>query len=176
MSTLRVLGLFNDFDAASAAIREVRSANLPTLNIDNITIKSPIEHPDVESLLGVRPAPTRRYTLIGAILGASLGFTFLASAQGNWYAQLKGGKPIIPFPPDFVLTYELMIMWGVYVTVLAFLVCAGLPARMKGTLYNSKISEDQIGVMVKAEKQCCDVVKKIFQRHNALKIEEEIIE
>jgi len=176
MSTLRVLGLFNDFDAASDAIRELCSANLPTLNVDNITIKSPIEHPDVESLLGTRPAPTRRYTLIGAILGASLGFTFIASSQGNWFAQMKGGKPIIPFPPDFVLTYELMIMWGVYVTVLAFLVCAGLPARMKSSLYNSKISEDQIGVMVKAEKNCIDEVKKIFQRHNALKIEEEIVE
>jgi len=175
MSARRILALFDDFDAVSNAIREVRSANLPTLNVDNITIKSPIEHPEVESLLGPRPAPTRKYTLVGAMLGGSLGFTFVSSSQGNFFAQIKGGKPIIPLPPDFVLTYEMLILGGVYVTVLAFLICAGLPARMKNSLYNVKISEDQIGVMVKADKNCIDEVKKIFQRHKALKIEEEVV-
>lgn len=176
MSTWRILALFDHFDAVSNAIREVRGANLPTLNVDNITIKSPIEHPDVEELLGPRPAPVRKYTLIGALLGGSLGFLFVAASQGNFYAQMKGGKPIIPLPPDFVLTYEMLILGGVYVTVGAFLVCAGLPARMRSSLYNVKISEDQIGVLVKAEKNCIDEIKKIFQRHNALKIEEEAVE
>lgn len=176
MSTRRILALFDHFDAVSNAIREVRAANLPTLNVDNITIKSPIEHPDVEELLGPRPAPTRKYSLIGAILGASLGFIFVAASQGNFFAQMKGGKPIIPLPPDLVLTYEFLIMGGVYITVLGFLICAGLPVRMKSSLYNVKISEDQIGVLVKAEKKCIDEVKNIFQRHNALKIEEEAIE
>ncbi|MGB8277228.1 MAG: DUF3341 domain-containing protein [Methylovirgula sp.] len=176
MSTRRILALFDHFDAVSDAIREVRGANLPTLNVENITIKSPIEHPHVEELLGPRPAPVRKYTLIGALLGGSLGFLFVAAAQGNFYAQMKGGKPIIPLPPDFVLTYEMLILGGVYVTVFAFLICAGLPVRMKSSLYNVKISEDQIGVMVKAEKNCIDEIKKIFQRHHALKIEEEAVE
>jgi len=176
MSAVRILGLFNDFDAAANAIREVRDANLPTLKLDDVTIKSPIEHPEVEELLGVRPAPTRKYTLVGALLGGSLGFSLIASAQGNFFAQLKGGKPIIPLPPDFVLTYEMLILGGVYITVLAFLLCAGLPTRMKSTLYNTKISEDQIGVMVKADKHCIAEVKKNFQKHSALSIQEEVLE
>jgi hypothetical protein len=176
MSTIRILGLFNDFDAASHSIREVRDGHFPALKMDDVTIKSPIEHPGVEELLGHRPAPIRKYTLIGSLLGGVVGFLFLASAQGNFFAQHKGGKPIIPLPPDLVLTFELLILGGVYITVLGFLICAGLPARMRSDLYNTKISEDQIGVMVKSDAHTVAEIKKIFERHHALSIAEEVIE
>jgi hypothetical protein len=175
MNEKRILGLFNDFDQASAAIRELRGANLPHLNWDDVTIKSPIEHPDVESVLGVRSIPIRKYTLVGALLGGGLGFLGIATAQGNFFAQLKGGKPIIPFPPDFVLTYEMFILGGVYITVLGFLISAGLPKRMKSELYNVAVSGDQIGVMVKSNAHCIDAVRGIFERHAVLSIQEEVI-
>jgi Protein of unknown function (DUF3341) len=175
MSTIRLLGLFNDFDAASHTIKEVRHGNFPALDLDDVTIKSPIEHPEVEELLGERPAPIRRFTLVGALLGLSLGFLFLASSQGNFFAQQKAGKPIIPIPPDLVLTYEMTIMGGVYITVLGFLLCAGLPARMKSSIYNTKISEDQIGILVKADEHTIAEIKDIFRRNHAISIAEEVI-
>lgn len=175
MTIKRILGLFDDFDRASAALSELRAANLPYLNWDDVTIKSPIEHPDVESVLGTRPINVRKYTLVGGILGASLGFLGIATAQGNFFAQLKGGKPIIPLPPDFVLTYEMLILGGVYITVLGFLICAGLPTRIKSELYNVAVSEDQVGVMVKSNQHCIDVVRAIFERHKVLSIQEELV-
>jgi hypothetical protein len=176
MTVKRILGLFNDFDQATAAISELKSANLPHLNWDDVTIKSPIEHHDVESVLGVRPIPIRKYTLVGALMGGSLGFLGIATSQGNFFSQLKGGKPIIPFPPDFVLTYEMLILGGVYITVLGFLIAAGLPTRMKSDLYNAAVSEDQIGVMVKSNMHCIDEVRRIFERHNVLSVQEEIVQ
>jgi len=127
MTVKRLLGLFNDFDQATAAIQELKDADLPHLDWNDVTIKSPIEHHDVEGVLGVRPIPVRMYTLVGALLGGSLGFLGIATSQGNFFSQLKGGKPIIPLPPDFVLTYEMLILGGVYITVLGFLIAAGLP-------------------------------------------------
>ncbi len=175
MTVKRILGLFNDFDQASAAIRDLREANLPHLNWDDVTIKSPIEHPDVESVLGVRPIPIRKFTLVGAILGGSLAFLGLATSQGNFFSQLKGGKPIIPLPPDFVLTYEMMILGGVYITVLGFLICAGLPHRMKSDLYNVAVSGDQVGVMVKSNAHAIAEVRKIFENHKVLTMQEEVV-
>ena len=172
----RILGLFDNFDQASAAIHEVRHANLPELKMDEITIKSPIEHPEVEKVLGDRGSSVRKYTLAGALLGGSLGFLCIAAAQGNFFAQQKGGKPIIPLPPDFVLTYEMLILGGVYITVLGFLICAGLPARMKSDLYNAKVSEDQIGVMVKGNSYVVSEVRKIFERHSVLSVQQEVVE
>jgi hypothetical protein len=174
MIAKRILGLFDDFDRASAALRELREASLPGLDWNDVTIKSPIEHPDVEGVLGVRSIPVRNYTLIGALLGGSLGFLGIATAQGNFFSQLKGGKPIIPLPPDFVLTYEMLILGGVYITVLGFLICAGLPARMKSELYNVKVSEDQVGVMVKSNVHAIAEVRRIFERHDVLSVQEEV--
>jgi len=176
MTVKRILGLFNDFDQASAALRDLREANLPYLNWDDVTIKSPIEHPDVESVLGVRSIPIRKYTLVGALLGGSLGFLGLATSQGNFFSQLKGGKPIIPLPPDFVLTYEMLILGGVYITVLGFLICAGLPHRIKSDLYDVAVSEDQVGVMVKANAHCIAEVRKIFEGHKVLSMQEEVVQ
>jgi len=176
MTIKRVLGLFKDFDQASAALRELREANLPQLNWDDVTIKSPIEHPDVEDVLGVRSIPVRNYTLIGAILGGSLGFLGIATSQGNFFSQLKGGKPIIPFPPDFVLTYEMLILGGVYITVLGFLISAGLPHLVKKDLYSVAVSEDQVGVMVRANAHCITEVRKIFESHKVLSMQEEVVQ
>lgn len=175
MIVKRILGLFDNFDEASNAIHEVRHANIPELKMDEITVKSPIEHPEVENVLGDRKSSVRKYTLVGALLGGSLGFMCIAAAQGNFFAQQKGGKPIIPLPPDFVLTYEMLILGGVYITVLGFLICAGLPARMKGDLYNAKVSEDQIGVMVKGNSFAISEVRRIFERHNVLSVQEETL-
>ncbi len=63
---------------------------------------------------------------------------------------MKGGKPIVPFPPNFVLTYEMFILGGVFITILGFLICAGLPAK-RSPLYSTKVSVDNIGILVKAE-------------------------
>jgi len=174
MTTKRILGLFNDFDQASAALRDLREANLPALDWNDVTIKSPIEHPDVESVLGVRSIPIRYYTLVGALLGGSLGFLGIATSQGNFFSQLKGGKPIIPFPPDFVLTYEMLILGGVYITVLGFLICAGLPHRVKGDLYHVAVSEDQVGVMVRSDAHSITEVRRIFESHKVLSMQEEV--
>ncbi len=176
MTIKRVLGLFKDFDQASAALRELREANLPQLNWDDVTIKSPIEHPDVEDVLGVRSIPVRNYTLIGALLGGGLGFLGIATSQGNFFSQLKGGKPIIPFPPDFVLTYEMLILGGVYITVLGFLISAGLPHLVKKDLYSVAGTEDQVGVMVRANAHCITEVRKIFESHKVLSMQEEVVQ
>ena len=148
MSTVRLLGLFNDFDAAADLIREVRDGHFPALNMNDVTIKSPIEHPDVEELLGNRPAPIRKYTLIGSLLGGVLGFLFLLRRREISSPSTKAESRLSRSRRIFVLTYELLILGGVYVTVFGFLLCAGLPARVRSELYSTKISEDQIGVMV----------------------------
>ena len=135
-------------------------------------MKSPIEHPEVEEVLGDKPVYVRWFTLGGALTGGTLGFSLIAGAQAIFFAQSKGGKPIVPFPPDFVLTYEMFILGGVYITVLGFLICAGVPTR-RSPLYSAKVSEDQIGILVKSDEGATNTLKAIFTKHQALEIQEE---
>jgi len=173
MSKHRIMALFNDFDAASQAIAELLDANFKGVSRDDITLKSPIEHPEVERVLGDRPVYVQRFTFFGALLGGGTAFTLISAAQATFLVQSKGGKPIVPIPPNLVLTYEMFILGAVLCTVLGFLICAGLPAK-RSSLYHVKVSEDQIGVLVEADERVMASIKDLFKQHNALEIKEEI--
>ncbi|MGB9094615.1 MAG: DUF3341 domain-containing protein [Gallionella sp.] len=173
MSKRHLLALFTNFDEAEKVVTELRNLGINGFNAEkDMIVKSPIEHPEVEEFLGNRPVRVQWFTLFGAVGMGALMFLLIAASQGNFFAQMKGGKPIVPFPPDFVLTYELFILGGVYITVLGFLICAGLPAR-RSPLYSAKVSEDQIGILVQSEESASGTLKSIFTKHQALEIQEE---
>lgn len=173
MSQRHLLALFSNFDEAEQVVKELRSTQIKGFNADDdLVVKSPIEHPEVEGFLGDKPVYVQLFTLVGALMGGLLGFFLISGAQANFYMQMKGGKPIVPFPPNFVLTYEMFILGGVFISILGFLVCAGLPAK-RSPLYSAKVSEDQIGILVKADEHAASTLKAIFTKHQALEIQEE---
>lgn len=173
MSQRHILALFSNFDEAEAVVKELRNSTIKGFDVnDDMIVKSPIEHPEVTEFLGDKPVYVQWFTLVGAVMGGLLGFFLISGAQANFYAQLKGGKPIVPLPPNFVLTYEMFILGGVFITILGFLICAGLPAR-RSPLYSAKVSEDQIGILVKSDEGAAKVLKAIFTKHQALEIQEE---
>lgn len=174
MSQRYLLAVYKNIDDVETVISELHEADLKGFNaVDDLVIQSPIDLPDVEKLLGKKPLYVQWFTLIGATLSGFLAFWLIAGSQANFYAQMKGGKPIVPIPPDLVLTYEMFILGGVYFTVVGFLICAGLPAK-RSALYSSNVLESQIGVLVKGEEGAVATLKAIFTRHKALEIQEEI--
>lgn len=174
MKTHRVKGLFSNFDEAFAALSDLRHSKVPGITIDDVTMNSPIEHPEIEEVLGERPAHIPKFTLGGATFGLIFGFLFLASAQASFLVQPQGGKPVIPLPSNFVLVYEMLIFFGVWTTFFSFLFLSGL-FKKPSTLYSEKISIDQIGVIVELEKDQLEPLRKLFQQHKALEIREEEI-
>jgi hypothetical protein len=173
MSQRHLLAIYNNFEEAEAVVRELRGANIKGFNVDSdMVVKSPIEHPEVEEFLGDKPVYVQWFTLGGALMGGLLGFFLISGAQANFYAQIKGGKPIVPFPPNFVLTYEMFILGGVFISILGFLICAGLPAK-RSPLYSVKVSEDQIAILVKSDESATGALKAIFAKHQAVEIQEE---
>jgi hypothetical protein len=173
MSQRHLLALFSNFDEAEGVVKELRSTAIKGFDVNkDLVVKSPIEHPEVEEFLGDKPVYVQLFTLGGALMGGLLGFFLISGAQANFYSQIKGGKPIVPFPPNFVLTYEMFILGGVFISVLGFLICAGLPAR-RSPLYSAKVSEDQIGILVKSDESAANTLKAIFTKHHALEIQEE---
>lgn len=173
MSKRHLLALYGNFDEAELVVQELRNSKINGFDVDeDMVVKSPIEHPEVEKFLGDKPVYVQWFTLVGALLGGTLGFIGISSAQANFFLQMKGGKPIVPLPPNFVLTYEMFILGGVYITILGFLICARLPAK-RSPLYNAKVSVDNIGILVQADDSAIGKLKEIFNKHKALEIQEE---
>lgn len=169
MSKVHTLALFNDFEEAGNALQELKDSNLAGFRMDDVTIKSPIEHPELSSLLGPRPVYVQLFTLCGAVFGSVTGFTLIASAQANFLLQIRGGRPVVPIPPDMVLTYELFILCGVLMTALGCFIGWKLPGR-RSPLYNERVSEDKIAILVKADSAAIASINAIFTRHRSLEI------
>ena len=117
-----LLGTFEFEDQFLNAARELRSAGYGEL-----TLMSPIPLHDAEEVMELGKSPVRRFSLIGAIIGAVSGF-----AMCVWTATVfilpTGGRAIIAVPPYLVITYEMTILIGVLATLLGFHVVSGLPA------------------------------------------------
>lgn len=174
MSKHRILGLFSDFEQAFGALADIRAKKVPGVSIDDVTLKSPIEHPEVEEVLGERPAHVPKFTLMGACFGLTFGFLFLASAQATFLVQPQGGKPVVPLPSNFVLTYEMLILFGVLFTVVSFLIGAGM-LRKRDPLYSETVSLDQVGVLLEVDEHKAQALKSLFEQHRVVEIREEVV-
>jgi len=174
MSRHSVMGLFSDFNEAFRVISDIRKTEVPGVTVDDITLKSPIEHPEIEEILGERPVHVQKFTLFGAVFGVTFGFLFLAGAQATFLVQPQGGKAVVPLPSNFVLIYEMLIFFGVWCTFFAFLFLSGL-LRKRHSLYSEKVSLDQIGILIDLDEECLQPIKDLFKKHNAVEIREEEI-
>jgi hypothetical protein len=134
-------------------------------------LKSPIDHPECSEALGPRPVYIQVFSLLGALLGSGLGFLGIASAQANFLRQARGGFPIVPIPPDMVITYELFILGSVFFTITACFIIWRIH-RVKTDLYDVQISLDKIGILVEAEPEAIRRLREIFTAHHALEISE----
>jgi hypothetical protein len=173
MKRYYVMGLFSNFEEAFATISDIRQHAIPGVSVDDVTLKSPIEHPEIEEVLGDRGSPVPKFTLFGALFGLTFGFLFLASAQANFLVQPQGGKPVVPLPSNFVLTYEMLILFGVISTLIGFLINARMMTK-RHPLYSEKVSLDQVGVMLELDEKNVDPIKDLFKKHKVLEIREEV--
>jgi len=168
----RLLAMFKDFDDAFDVVDKIKAKEVAGVEVDDINMMSPIEHPDVDERLGKRPVNIAYFTLAGAIFGVTFGFFFLASAQASFLVQPQGGKAVVPLPSNFVLMYEMLIFFAVWTTVIVFIFLSGL-GQKRGTLYSEKLTVDEIGIIVEIDDDKLDSVKNFFKENKALEIREE---
>jgi len=167
-----LFALYEDFDRARDAVAELKILDLKETAVEDIELYSPIEHPEVEEILGEIHQPIQRFTFFGAITGAICAFLLVAAAaQSMFTVQPQGGKAVIPIPADLVVTYEGTILFGVWVTLIGFFVYSGIPRRLT-RLYSRKVSEDQIGIEVQVTPEHADVVRSTLEKSGALEIRE----
>lgn len=172
MKKRRILALYSNFAEAMAVITDIRNRQVPGVSVDDITVISPIEHPELVELLGERPIPIRWFTLAGATFGTTFGFLFLVSSQASFLVQPQGGKPVVPIPTNLVLTYEMMIMFSVLFTLAGLLICGRL-MRPRKQPYSEKVTVDQVGLELELDEKYIESVKRLFNDHQALEIREE---
>jgi len=169
----RLFALFNNFEEVREAIIELKVMDLREGGVEEMSMKSPIPHPELEEVIGARPVYVQRYTFFGALFGMLGGFLLTAAlSQSMFTVQPQGGKPVIPIPMDLVIMYEGTILFGVLSTVAGFLIGARL-LRRTDSLHSKKVSEDQVGLMLEVKDSHFERVKELLWKHKALEIMED---
>jgi hypothetical protein len=135
------IGLFGDPHGALAAAARLKGAGFAAPSV-----MSPIPLEAAEEILGPKKSVIKRFTFFGAILGGLSGFA-LAAGTAVLYLHPTGGRPIIPFPPFLIITYEMTILFGILATVIGFLVSARLPA-IRDRAYAPEAAVDRFAVAV----------------------------
>ncbi|MDQ7014955.1 MAG: DUF3341 domain-containing protein [Gammaproteobacteria bacterium] len=178
----RVLASFKDFEYAFDAIKDIRSERVMGVSIDDVTLNSPIEHPEIDEVLGHRPVYIARFAFFGALFGLVFGFIFLASAQAGFLVQPVGGKPVIPLVSNTVLIYEMFIFFAVWSIFFGFMIMSGLFKnsmsilfRRKRKLYIESVSVDEVAVIVETDELLIGYLKELFEEHHAVTVKWEKI-
>ena len=138
------IGLFGAPDGALAAAARLKAAGFTAP-----AVISPIPLEAAEEVLGTKKSVIKRFTFFGAILGGLSGFA-LAAGTAVLYLHPTGGRPIIPFPPFLIITYEMTILFGILATVIGFLVSARLPA-VRERPYAPEAAVDRFAVTVSCD-------------------------
>ena len=168
MAKLPILGLFNDANAAADAGDDLRSVGVSDNDFDFLT-----DAPYPEGAFGEREEKHKLYVFpfIGALLGLTSALLLTTMTQVA-YPMVTGGKPIISLPPMAVISYEGTMLGAILFTVLGIIFESRLPNLKKG-LYDTRITEGYIGVLVNAEETQHDRVANVLNQAGAVDVKRE---
>jgi hypothetical protein len=159
-----IVGVYKYADDLLDAAGKLRQSGF-----EHIELMSPIPLHGVEAVLGPKKSILRRCALFGAITGALGGF-LMAALSAIVFVLPSGGRPIVPWPPFLLVTYETTILLGTLGTLIGFFFSAGLPA-WKDRPYVPAFSDNRFGVHVGCDEGAADKAEKIMLDAGAEKVE-----
>ena len=165
MARRPILGLFENADYAAEAGDALKEARVPEEDYDFLT-----DAPYPEGAFGEREERHRLYVfpLVGALVGLTIGILMTSMTQMA-YPMVQGGKPIMSLPPMAVVTYESTMLTAIVFTIIGIIFESRLPKTKQG-LYDTRITEGYIGVLVNVEEAELQRVYNILTQAGAIDI------
>ena len=166
MDKISVLGLYEDANNAAEAGDSLKRAGLDNNDFDFLT-----GAPYPEGAFGERHHGHRLYIFpfIGALLGFSAGI-LLTSMTQMAYPLVTGGKPILSLPPMAVITYEGTMLGAILFTIIGIIFESRLGPSFKSRLYDSRISEGLIGLIVDCNENTIETAEQVLTQAGAIEI------
>ena len=165
MARKPILGLFEDPNYAAEAGDALKRADISPDDYDFLT-----DAPYPEGAFGERHESHRLYVFpfIGALIGLTAGI-LLTSMTQLAYPLTQGGKPILSLPPMAIITYETTMLGAIIFTVLGIIFESRLP-KVKMGLYDTRITEGYIGVLVNVDEEKLPEVSGILTQAGAIDV------
>lgn len=164
MAGRSVLGVFKEVDEAVEAADKLKENGM-----DNFEVLTGTPYP--EGAFGEKVANHRLYVwpIMGAMLGFSLALLVTAGTQLA-YPLVTGGKPILALPAMFIIAYEGTMLGAIISTIIGVVFESRLP-KAKLDMYDPRITEGYIGLVVVAPEGEAERVDAMFKAANAADVQ-----
>ena len=168
MATQSILGLYTDASYAAEAGEALERAGLSREDYEFLT-----DTPYPEGALGERHSSHRLYVFpfVGAILGLTTALLLTVGTQIS-YPLVTGGKPILSIPPMAIISYEGTMLGAILFTIIGIIFESRLP-RLRMGIYDDRITEGHIGVVVDCEEEQVNTVEQILTQAGAIDVKRE---
>jgi hypothetical protein len=157
-----LLGLFHDVAATADAIEQLRRLGVSD---EQLTVMSGV--PYRADMLG-RPHPKGQVgwaALGGALLGLLTALTVTLSSY-LLYPLEQGGQPIVPIPPTLIVVFEFTMLGTMWASFFGLLFVNRFP-NTATQLYDSRITQGQIGLLAEVDDALADQVANALQTSGA---------
>ena len=165
--TAGLLASYEYVDSAVNAIGELRAAGLK-----KITAYMPYPDDHIEEALGYDQSPVRVWALAGGLLGAAGGFALTSFTSMDW-PLVTGGKPILSIPAYVIISFEMMVLFGVLSTVIGFFINSRLPYIKPMVVYDPEFSAGKFGVYVTVAADRLDQARGILKGQDPFELRED---
>ena len=165
--TAGLLASYDYVDSAVNAIGELRAAGLK-----KITAYMPYPDHHIEEALGYDQSPVRVWALAGGLCGAAGGFAFTSFTSMDW-PLVTGGKPILSIPAYVIISFEMMVLFGVLATVIGFFINSRLPYIKPMVVYDPEFSAGKFGVYVTVAADRLDQARGILKGQDPSELRED---
>ena len=166
----RTVGLLASFDYVDSAVNAI--GELRAVGLKKITAYTPYPEHHIEEALGYDQSPVRVWALVGGLLGAAGGFAFTSFTSMDW-PLVTGGKPILSIPAYVIISFEMMVLFGVLSTVIGFFINSRLPYIKPMVVYDPEFSAGRFGVYVTVAPDRLDQARGILTGQDPAEVRED---
>lgn len=159
-----MLGVFQELDSTVEAIEELKKKKL-----GDLTVYSPTLRHELEQAVDPPQSPVRKFTLVGALLGAVFGY-WMAIWASEYWPIVVGGKAISTWVPYTIFAFEVMVMVGALSTVFGMFYLQGIPRLTMAVGYDPRFSQSSFGIWCECAPEKLAEAEAILRRHGAVEV------
>jgi hypothetical protein len=158
---------FRELDALCEAIEDLKKERF-----DNVTVYTPTPRHEIEHAVAPPRSGVRRYTLIGALCGATFGY-WVAIWTSEYWPLVLGGKAFGSWIPYTIISFEMMVLVGALSTVAGMFINSRIPRLVATVGYDPRFSGGDYGIWVEDTPERLPQAEALLRRHGAAEVRSE---
>jgi len=155
---------FRELDALCEAIEDLRKERF-----DKVTVYTPTPRHEIEHAVAAPRSGVRRYTLIGALCGATFGY-WVAIWTSEYWPLVLGGKAFGSWIPYTIIAFEMMVLVGALSTVAGMFINSRIPRLVATVGYHPRFSGSDYGIWVEDAPERLSAAEALLRRHGASEV------